>query len=426
MTQYSYQAVSAHEAVKHIQSNHRVFVHGAAATPNTLLKALTEDAARLSNVELIHLHTEGPALYADSKFSKNFKVANLFVGENMRGKLNGDNIDYLPCFLSEMPSLFRSKKRALDVALVHVSPPDLHGYCTLGTSVDAARAAVDMAPILIGQINQQMPRVHGDGMIHISEFDAFIEVNEPIATSHPTQVNEIELAIGKHVAGIIEDGSCLQVGIGSIPDAVLKSLKHHKHLGVHTEMWSDGILELIKAGVIDNSLKSVHPGKTVSAFLKGSQAVYDFINDNPTVILLGSDYVNNPNVICRNKKAVAINSAVEIDLTGQVCADSIGHKIISGVGGQMDFMRGASQSEDGKPVIAITSRTKKGISRIVPTLNSGAGVVTTRSHIHYVATEYGIVDLFGKTLSERAQALIKIAHPEDREKLTYEWKKVGY
>ncbi|MBS1972605.1 MAG: acetyl-CoA hydrolase/transferase family protein [Bdellovibrionales bacterium] len=406
-----------HEALSLIQSHHRVFIHGAAATPSVLLKALVEEAPRLEDVELIHLHTEGPCLQAAETFRKSFRIANLFVGANMRSYMDGERIDYLPCFLSEIPQLFRSRRRPIHVALLHLSPPDQHGYCTLGTSVDVARAAVESADILIAQINQQMPRVHGDGFVHIDQLDAYIEVDMPLPESKAHVATAEDTTIGRHVASLIEDGACLQVGIGTIPDAVLAQLQSHKNLGVHSEMWSDGILSLIQSGVITNSHKAVHPGKTVSAFVMGSERVYRFIHDNPSVIQLPSDYVNNPNVICRNKKVVAINSAVEVDLTGQVCADSIGSKIISGVGGQMDFMRGAALSEGGKPIIALPSRTKDGRSRLVPSLKPGAGVVTTRAHVQFIVTEYGIADLYGKTLHERAQALIEIAHPEDREDL---------
>jgi acyl-CoA hydrolase len=404
-----------------IQSGQRVFIQGGAATPLKLIEGLIQQAPRLENVELIHLHTMGPATYAEPQYSKSFRVANLFVGPNMRSKMNLHGIDYLPCFLSEIPALFRSGKRPLDVALIHVSPPDVHGFCSLGTSVDVTRAAVETANLIIAQINPQMPRVHGDGFIHINQIHHWIEVNEPILEVPQALPSKEELAIGKFVAELVEDGSTLQAGIGSIPDAVLRSLKGHRHLGVHTEMWSDGMLELIKCGAIDNSQKTIHPGKTVSGFVTGTKALYDFIHDNPSIAQLDIGYVNNPGNISRNPKAVSINSAVEIDLTGQVCADSIGSHIISGVGGQMDFMRGAAFSPGGKPVLALTSRTKKGVSRIVPILKPGAGVVTTRAHVHYVTTEYGTADLYGKTLCERAHALIRIAHPEDRETLERGW-----
>lgn len=412
----------ARAALSLVQSHHRIFVHGAAATPQLLLEALVQEAPRLNDVELIHLHTEGTCPQA---LEKKFRIANLFVGANIRSHLDGQRIDYLPCFLSEIPHLFRSRRRPIHVAFLHLSSPDQHGYCTLGTSVDVARAAVETADILIAQINRQMPRVHGDGFVHIDQLDAYIEVDVPLPTTPPHKASRVDETIGQYVGGLIEDGSCLQAGIGTIPDAVLGQLHQHRNLGVHSEMWSDGILSLIKSGAITNSQKTVHPGKTVSAFVMGSQAVYDFINDNPSVIQLPSDYVNSPNTICRNRKVVAINSAVEIDLTGQVCADSVGSKIISGVGGQMDFMRGATLSEGGKPIIALPSRTKDGRSRLVSTLKTGAGVVTTRAHVHYVVTEYGVADLFGQTLYERAKSLIKIAHPEDRDQLRHDFQKLN-
>lgn len=412
---------STSEVIKHIKSNHRVFIHGGAATPTALINALLEQASDLNNVELMHLHTLGDAAYATSRFSKNFRVSNFFVGQNMRAHMSQENIDYLPCFLSEIPELFRSGAKAVDVALVHVSPPDAHGYCSLGVSVDVARAAVDAAKIVLAQININMPRVHGDGFIHISDIDYYTEVDEPIPQSESHTPTDIETIIGRHTADLIEDGSTLQVGIGAIPDATLAALKNRNHLGLHTEMWSDGALQLIKCGAIDNARKKVHPGKTVSGFIIGTKAVYDFIHDNPSIIQLDIGYINSPTTIARNPKVVAINSAVEIDLTGQVCADSVGSRIISGVGGQMDFIRGASLSPGGKPIIALTSRTKQGNSRIVATLKTGAGVVTTRAHIHYVITEYGVASLYGKTLHERAKSLIEIAHPDDRDHLMQAW-----
>ncbi len=410
--------VNVSDAIALIQSGQRVFVHGASATPNVLITELVAQASRLKNVELIHLHTEGPAAYGDIKYKENFRVANLFVGGNLRAHMDYDHVDYIPCFLSEIPQLFRSKRRPLDVALLHVSPPDKHGMCSLGVSIDVAKAAADSASILIAQINQQMPRVHGDGFVHIDDFDAYIEVDEALPLSHCPKISEAEQKIGKLVASLVENGSALQFGIGAIPDAVALSLVGHKDLGIHTEMWSDGTLKLLETGVVTNAYKKVHPGKSVSSFIMGSKKVFDFIHDNPSVVQLESSYVNDPHVIARNPKAVAVNSAVEVDLTGQVCADSIGARIISGVGGQMDFIRGASLSPGGKPIIALTSRTKKGQSRIVTALQTGAGVVTTRAHVHYIVTEYGIADLYGKTIKERANLLIEIAHPEDREALS--------
>ncbi len=413
---------SASDVVACIRSGHRVFVQGAAATPHALINALVERADELEDVELLHLHTHGPARYADPDMAKSFRVANLFVGGNMRNKLDGNRVDYLPCFLSEIPALFRSGRRPIDVAMLHVSPPDAHGFCTLGTSVDVAIAAVEKADIVLAQVNRQMPRVHGDGFLHIDRIDHWIEVDEPLDEMPPPPLSEVERAIGRHVAGLIEDGATLQMGIGAIPDAVLAALTNHKHLGVHTEMWSDGLLPLIESGAVDGTRKTVHPGKIVSGFVMGTRRLFDFIDDNPAAVQLDIAYVNRVTVIARNPKVTAINSAVEVDLTGQVCADSIGHRVISGVGGQMDFIRGASISEGGKPIIALPSRTHRGRRRIVCTLQAGAGVVTTRAHVHYIATEYGVADLYGKTLHERASALIDIAHPDDREDLAREWR----
>lgn len=409
------------QAIEAIQSGQRVFVHGGAATPHALLGELVRQADRLRDVELIHLHVEGAPEYAKPKYRGHFRVANLFVGASMRPHLDYDAVDYLPCFLSEIPMLFRSGRRPIDVALVHVSPPDAHGFCSLGVSVDVARAAVENAKIVIAQINPRMPRVHGDAFIPRSRIHFAVEVDEPLHEAKRPALSSIEKKIGENAASLIEDGSTLQMGIGSIPDAVLSALTDRRNLGIHTEMWSEGALNLIQAGVVDNSRKAVHPGKTVSAFILGTKRVYDFIHDNPSVVQFETDYVNMPNTIARNPKVVAINSAVEVDLTGQVCADSIGSRIISGVGGQMDFMRGAALSKGGKPVIALTSRSAKGHPRIVSQLRPGAGVVTTRAHLHYLVTEYGVADVFGLTLRERAKALIQIAHPGDRERLEREF-----
>ena len=409
------------ELLKVVESNKSIFIHGGAATPHRLIASLIKEADRLKNVTLMHIHTHGETKYADAKYKENFNVVNFFVGGNIRKKLDYDRVDFLPCFLSEIPSLFKKGIRPVDICFIHVSTPDAHGYCTLGTSVDVALSAVESAQVVIAQINPNMPRVHGDGFIHIDNIDRAIYVDDPIDAQSPLELSAEDLEIGRLTSSLIEDGSTLQMGIGAIPDAVLHSLKGHHNLGIHTEMWSDGALDLIKCGAVNNSKKKVHNGKTVSCFVVGSQKVYDFMNDNPSVIQMGSDYVNNPSIIKRNPKVVAINSAVEVDLTGQVCADSIGHKIISGVGGQMDFMRGASLSEGGKPILVMNSRSKKGIPKIVPSLRVGAGVVTTRSHVHYVVSEHGIAHLYGKTLNERAKSLINISHPLDRETLERNW-----
>lgn len=404
---------TADEAVAHIHSGQRVFVHGCMATPTHFLRALFNQRERLKEVELIHLHIHGDVPYGEKTFTDHFKVANLFVGPNVRHFIDYDRIDYLPCFLSEIPGLLSSKRR-VNAALIQVSPPDKHGYCSLGTSVDVAVAAVEAADLVIAQINSHMPRTHGDGFIPVSKINYAVEINTPLPEVKIEPITTVEKQIGEFVSSLIEDGATLQIGIGSIPNAVLAELTNHRHLGIHTEMWSDGTLDLILAGVIDNSQKKLNQHQTVSSFLSGSKRLYDFVDDNPSVQQLDIGYVNSPEIIAQNPKVTAINSAVEVDLTGQVCADSIGHRIISGVGGQMDFMRGAAASKGGKAIIALPSRTDSGISRIVHQLKAGGGVVTTRGHVHYVVTEYGWVDLYGKTLNERAEALISIAHPEDR------------
>ena len=408
------------EAVACIESGQRVYVHGASCTPLALIDGLLHHADRLRDVELIHLHTAGDGHYADHEFEKAFRICALFVGGNMRKRIDHERIDYIPCFLSETATLIR-QWRPVDVALISVSPPDPHGYCTLGTSVDCTLAAVETAKTVIAQINPNMPRVHGDGFVHVSRINHAVVVDAPLPENPPEPLGETELAIGRNVATLVEDGACLQTGIGAIPDAALAALANHKHLGIHTEMWSDGMLPLLQSGAVDNSRKQVHPGKSVATFLMGTRAVFDHVRDNPACVLLDVGYVNSTSVIARNERVTAINSAVEVDLTGQVCADSIGHRVLSGVGGQLDFIRGASLSENGKPIIAIASRTNRGIPRIVAELKPGAGVVTTRAHMHYIVTEYGVADLFGKTLNERARTLIGIAHPDDREALDRAW-----
>ncbi len=412
------------EAVAKVPKVSSLFLQGGDATPIVLLKALLSDYDRLEEITVCHLHTHGEADYTQKKYQDKFKVKNFFVAGNVRASVDFDVVDYIPCFLSEIPNLFRTGAYPLDVAFINVSPPDKHGYCTLGTSVDVARAAVDSANIVIAQINKRMPRVHGDGVIHVSRIDYGVEVDAPISSFKKTDLSVEEKKIGEKVASLIEDGSTIQVGIGAVPDAVLNNLKGHKNLGVHSEMWTHGMMDLIKSDVVNNSKKVINPGKTVSAFIIGGDEVHSFIDDNTSIIQKGSDYVNSPAMIKQNPKVCAINSAVEIDLTGQVCADSVGHRIISGVGGQMDFMRGAALSYKGKPIIAITSRSKKGFPKIVPALRLGAGVVTTRAHVHYVVTEYGIAYLYGKTIGERARALIEIAHPDDREDLFRAWSRI--
>ncbi|MCF1190738.1 4-hydroxybutyrate CoA-transferase [Mangrovimonas sp. AS39] len=410
-----YESITADEALKVVKSNDRVYVQAAAAAPQSLVQALARRHEELRNVEVCHLHTEGPAPYANPEYKDSFHVNSFFIGKNVRHTLRAGNGSYTPVFLSELPILFKRNILKLDVALIHVSPPDRHGYCSLGVSVEATLAAIDNAKHVIAQVNPKMPRTHGAGIIHISEIDAFVEDDTPIFGHEAVLPTEIENKIGEYVAGLIEDRSTLQMGIGSIPNAVLSKLTNHKDLGLHTEMFSDGVIDLILNNVITCNYKSINRGRAMATFLVGSQRLYDYVDDNPFVEMRGSDYVNNVSVVKQNPKMVAINSAIEIDLTGQVCADSIGSNMYSGVGGQMDFIRAASLSEGGKAIIALPSTTRKGISRIVPSLNPGAGVVTTRAHVHYVVTEYGVADLYGKTIKQRVKALTEIAHPDHRE-----------
>lgn len=408
---------TASEAVKIIQSGDRVYIHSVAAAPQLLIKAMTARAHELEDVEVVQLHTEGIAPYADPGMEKHFRTNAFFVGANIRKAVNEGRADYLPVFLSEVPGLFRKDILPLDVALIQVSPPDSHGFCTLGVSVDATLAAAKKAKRVIAQVNKNMPKTHGDGFLHIDELDYLVESDEPIYEMELKDPGELEMRIGRYCAELIEDGATLQMGIGAIPNAVLKALENHKNLGVHTEMFSDGVVDLVKKGVINGVNKKIHPGKIVSGFVMGSRKLYDFIDDNPQVAMLDIAYINDTAVIRRNPKVTAINSAIEVDLTGQVCADSIGPRHYSGVGGQMDFIRGASLSEGGKPIIALPSVTSKGESRIVPFLKEGAGVVSTRAHIHHVVTEYGVANLYGKNMAQRAKALIRIAHPQHRESI---------
>lgn len=398
-----------------IKSGQRVFIQGSAQTPLYLLRELAKRAPDLRDVELTFITVHGDIELDKPQYADAFKINCMFVSESVRNAVNEGRADFVPVFLSDIPDLFR-KQMQIDVALVQVSPPDQHGYCSLGVSVDVARSAVNTATHIIAQVNPKVPRTHGDSLVHTKRFTAMVYHEEDLPeVDYGTKVREDELKIGQLIAGLIEDGSTLQMGIGTIPDAVLRSLHNHKNLGVHTEMCSDGIIDLFDNDVINNSKKRIHPNKTVTGFAVGTRRLYDYVDDNPAFVFLDIDYVNDPHVIRRNPKVVAINSAIEVDITGQVCADSIGTKQYSGIGGQMDFMRGAALSEGGKPIIALTSRTTKGVSRIVPFLKPGAGVVTTRGHIHYVVTEFGVAYLFGMNLRQRAKALIEIAHPDDRE-----------
>lgn len=407
----------AEDALSVIKSGNRVFVQGSAQTPLYLLRELGKLSAGLRDVELTFITVQGDIELDKPQYANSFHINCMFVSESVRKAVNEGRADFIPVFLSDIPDLFRNEMH-IDVALVQVSPPDAHGYCSLGVSVDIARSAVNTATHIIAQVNPRVPRTHGDSLVHTTRFTSMVYQEEELPqVDYGAKVGPEELKIGKIVAGLIEDGSTLQMGIGTIPDAVLKSLHHHKNLGVHTEMCSDGIIDLFEEDVINNSKKRIHPNKTVTGFAVGTRRLYDYVDDNPAFAFLDIDYVNDPHVIRRNPKVVAINSAIEIDITGQVCADSIGPLQYSGIGGQMDFMRGAALSEGGKPLIALTSRTAKGVNRIVPFLKPGAGVVTTRGHIHYVITEYGVAFLFGKNLRQRAKSLIEIAHPDDREML---------
>jgi acyl-CoA hydrolase len=407
----------AKDALSCIKSNDHVFIHTAAAAPQELVKGLVERADELRNIEIYHLHTEGVAPYVEEKYEGIFNTNAFFIGANVRKAIANGRGSYIPVFLSEVPQLFRKKIIPLNVSLISVSPPDKHGFCSLGVSVDGALAAIENSEFVVAQINRHMPRSHGDGLIHIKNIHAYVVKDEPLFEMPVPAISEQESKIGQHIAGLIEDGATLQMGIGAIPNAALSFLGNHRDLGVHTEMFSDGVLPLFEKGVITGKHKTNDHGIIVGTFAMGTKDLYDFMDDNPEVRMLDCAYVNDTAVIRQNPKVTAINSAIEIDLTGQVCADSIGHFMYSGVGGQMDFIRGASLSKGGKAIIALPSTTKKGQSKLVPSLKYGAGVVTTRAHVHYVVTEYGVAQLYGKSLKQRVKMLIDIAHPDHREEL---------
>jgi 4-hydroxybutyrate CoA-transferase len=419
-TNWEARAVSMEEAVRRVPGGARIFVHGAAATPTPLLEALV--ARRdLEGVTLYHLHTSGPAPFAEPDVADRFRSVSFFVGPALRRPIAEGRADFLPIFLSQIPGLFSTGRIPLDVALVQLSRPDQHGLCSLGTSVDAARAAVDHARIVIAEINDQMPRTLGATTVPLSRVDAFVRTSRPLHEHEPTDETAVEARIGEQIADLVDDGATLQVGIGSIPDAVLRRLGNKHGLGVHTEMFSDGMIALHEGGVITNASKVVHPGRTITSFVAGTRRLFDFVDDNPLVEFHPCDRTNDVAIVRKNPRVTAINSAIEIDLTGQICADSIGHTIFSGVGGQMDFMHAAARSQGGKPIIALPSTACDGtVSRLVSALKPGAGVVTTRGHAHWVVTEYGAVNLHGLTLRERADALIAIAHPDFRGELRRE------
>ncbi|CAG0896936.1 unnamed protein product [Darwinula stevensoni] len=413
---------SAEEAVKVLKSGDTVFIQGSAATPMVLIDAMCNYAksAGLKDIRVCHMHTEGPGLYNEPEYEGIFRSNSFFVGSNCRKAVNTGRGDFIPIFLSEIPMLFHSGHIKPNVVLVQVCPADDHGFCSLGTSVDCTRAAIQHADYIIGQVNPKMPRSFGDGIIHESHFDAMVSVDVPLSEVETKPMSPEEAEIGKLIAeNLVEDGATIQMGIGNIPNAVLSLLHNHKDLGVHTEMFSDGLVPLVECGAVSNHRKKVQIGKIVSCFVSGSRVVFDFLDDNPLVAMMSVSFTNNRSLIAMNPKVTSINSCIEVDLTGQVVSDSIGSRIYSGVGGQIDFLRGAAVCSDGrgKPIIALQSATKRGESKIVPYLKKGAGVVTTRAHVHYIVTEHGIVNLFGKNLRQRAHALISIAHPDHRESL---------
>lgn len=417
MGDWQKRAMTADEALELIKSGMRVFVHGAAATPAVLLQALAH-RRDLVDVTLYHLHTAGPAPFAEPGQTGRFFSVSLFTGAPLRDAIAAGRADFVPIFLSDIPLLFSSGRIPLDAALLQVSPPDRHGYCTLGTSVDTALAAAASARHIVAEINDRMPRTHGNTLLHIDRISAFVRTDRPLPVHERSTPEPVSDAIGEHAAALVRDGATLQMGIGAIPDAVLRRLANKHDLGVHTEMFSDGVVDLAEAGAITNNRKHLHPGRIITSFVVGTQRVYDFVHDNPFVEFHPCDHTNDTARIRRNDDVVAINSALEVDLSGQVCADSIGHRIYSGIGGQMDFIRGSALSKRGQPIIALPSTASNGrLSRIVPSLTPGAGVVTTRGHVHWIVTEYGAVNLFGLSLRQRAEALISIAHPDFRAEL---------
>jgi len=419
-------AVSADEAVRHLKSGMNIFVHGAAATPTPLLEAMCR-RPDLTGVNLYHLHIEGPAPFFEPECQSRITSVSLFTGRSTRRAVQEGIGDFVPVFLSDIPALFRDGPVRLDAAFLQVSPPDRHGFCSLGTSVDAARAAADCAPVLIAEINRQMPRTHGHSIVPLSAFTACIETDRPLYEHAASEESPVEAAIGEQISRLIEDGSTLQTGIGAIPDAVLSRLTNKNDLGIHTEMFSDGVMKLVRAGVITNRRKKIYPGQIVTSFVNGTRRLYDFVDDNPEVCFLPCDITNDTNLLRKLDRLVAVNSALQIDLTGQVCADSLGHRIYSGIGGQMDFIRGAAMSAGGLPIIALPSTAGGGkFSRIVAELSAGAGVVTTRGHVHWIVTEYGAVNLHGLSLRQRAERLVSIAHPDFRSELKTQLKAIRH
>jgi acetyl-CoA hydrolase len=420
-------ATDVDSALQSILSGNRVYMAGGAGVPKELIKGLIRRAPDIRDVELTHILTFAEAPYVEPQFQESIRVNALFIGANVRQAVQAGLADFTPVFLSEIPGLFRSGTLPLDVALISVSPPDDHGFCSFGVEVGTTKPAAESARIIIAEVNRQMPRTLGDSFIHVSRLHHIIEVDYPLPEAPQGGSSESHLQVGQHIAEMIPDGATLQMGIGSIPDAVLQNLGNHKELGVHTELFSDGVIDMVEAGVITCSRKTFHPGKIISGFLFGSQRIYKFAHNNPLIEMHPTDYVNDPFNIAQNEKMVAINSALQVDLTGQVCADSIGPRMFSGVGGQVDFIRGAARSKGGLPIVAFLSTAKEDtISRIVPMLSQGAGVVTTRNDVHYVVTEYGVASLYGRTVRQRAKELINIAHPRFREELKAAGQELGY
>nr|CUU98198.1 hypothetical transcript [Hymenolepis microstoma] len=415
-------ATTAEMAFSHLKDGAKVFVHGGAATPTLLVTELHKYVMNnnIKDVQLLHIHTEGPFPFNDPECAGHFRTNSLFTGANCRKAINEGRADFTPIFLSEIPLLFRRKHIKLDLAIISVTPPDKHGFCSLGPSVDVTRSAIQNAKFIVGQVNPHMPLTRGDASIHVSNIGILMHGPQPLHELKARNISEIEQQIGKYIAeDLVPDGATMQMGIGSIPDAVLSQLTNHQHLGVHTEMFSDRLVDLVKLGVITNSMKKMRPGKIVTSFVIGTKKSFDFLDNNPFVDMCDIAWVNSPVIIAQNPRPMAINSCIEVDITGQVVSDSIGSQIYSGVGGQVDFIRGSAISVDGegKPIIALPSVTAKGESKIVPYLKEGGGIVTTRAHVHYIVTEYGIAYLFGKNLRQRAYALINIAHPDHRESL---------
>jgi acetyl-CoA hydrolase len=418
---YNKRLTSAEAAVKQIQSGMRIFLTGNCSVPQTVLAALVEHAPALENVEIIQVLSIGDANYVSEEMAGHLRVNTLFISDNVRAAVNQGRADFTPSHLSEIPRLFSSGVIPLDVALIQVSLPDEHGFCSFGVEVGVTKTAAQFAKTVIAEINPQMPRTLGDSFIHLSKIHHIVSVDYPLPEVSMGEPTELSKQIGQHVAGLIDNGSTLQMGIGAIPNGVLHYLRDKRDLGIHTELFSDGVIDLYEAGVITNEKKTLHPGKMIAGFLLGTRRLYNFVDNNPVVELHPTEYVNDSYIISQNDKMVAINSAIEVDLTGQICADSIGTRLYSGTGGQLDFVRGAARSKGGKPIIGLPSmtvtRSGQRFSRIVPTLKAGSGVVTTRNDVHYVVTEYGVADLYGKSIRQRTRALIGIAHPDMREEL---------